>query len=94
MLTNFRASTNTTGAAQIPELKVNARDLLKRLNALLQKSKRDWKSSCQKNKDKEDDHYAIQKKARTVPLPTFSGNLADWRSFGDVLKITLKSYIA
>ena len=26
MLTNFRASTNATGAVQIPELKVNARD--------------------------------------------------------------------
>ena len=35
MLTNFRASTNATGAVQIPKLKVNARDLLKRLNALL-----------------------------------------------------------
>ena len=80
MLTNFRASTNATGAVQIPELKVNARDLLKRLNAILQKSKKDLKSLCLKDKD-EDDHYAIQKKARTVPLLTFSGNLADWRSF-------------
>ena len=80
-LTNFRASTNATGAVQIPEVKVNARDLLKRLNALLQKSKKGLKSSCLKDKDKEDDHYTIQKKARTVPLPTFSGNLADWRSF-------------
>ena len=39
------------------------------------------KSSCLKDKDKEDDHYAIQKKARTILLPKFSGNLADWRSF-------------
>ena len=81
MLTNFRASTNATGAVQIPELKVNARDLLKHLNALLQKSKKDLKFSCLNDKDKENDHYAIQKKARTVPLPTFSGNLADWCSF-------------
>ena len=86
MLTNFRASTNGTGAVQIPELKVNARDFLKCLNALLQKSKKDLKSSCLKDKDKEDDHYAIQKKARTVPLPTFSGNLADWRSFWRLFK--------
>ena len=29
MLTIFRASANTTGAAQIPELKAHAKDLLK-----------------------------------------------------------------
>ena len=28
-----------------------------------------------------DDKYAISQKARTIPLPTFSVNLADWRSF-------------
>ena len=33
------------------------------------------------DKDIADDQYAINKKTRTIPLPTFSGNLADWHSF-------------
>ncbi len=81
-LDGFRISSCSTGASKIASLKAHAKDLRHRLTRLKQRAtfETSTTTSIAVHNDSEDT-YRHEKKARMVPLPTFKGDLADWRSF-------------
>ncbi len=81
-LDEFRISSCSTGASKIASLKAHAKDLRRRLTRLKQRATPETSATTPiAVHDDSEDTYRHEKKARMVPLPTFKGDLADWRSF-------------
>ena len=84
-LTKLLAAVRSHPGSRITEgMKNSVGYLQKRLTALRSKTKPIKSSHVSVPTDdskSSDDTYSEYKKARTVPLPTFSGDLAEWRSF-------------
>ena len=78
-LAEFQSSSCTSQAI----LQAHSNNLRKRLTKLIELATQDTPDSAPMTevRDVSEDSYRRDKKARMVPLPTFEGNLADWRSF-------------
>ena len=79
----FRSSSCTSGSYRLPILQAHAKNLRKCLTKLIELATHDTPDSASTTevRDMSEDSYRRDKKARMVPLPTFEGDLADWRSF-------------
>ena len=82
-LAEFRCSSCTSGGSRLPILQAHAKDLRKRLTKLIELATPETPDTAPTTavRDLSEDSYRHDKKARMVPLPTFEGDLADWRSF-------------
>ena len=83
-LDEFRAATSTSGAINIPDLKVRAKELKRRLMKLEQQvSTTDSAGSSDSGVPvpSSDNYYSHDIKARAIPLPVFHGELGDWNTF-------------
>ena len=80
-LAEFRASSCATGATDLPILKAYVKDLRRRLTKLKQSAKPEPSETATMPEEEPKGFYRQEMKARSVPLPIFKGDLADWRSF-------------
>ena len=82
-LAEFRSSSCTLGGYRLPILQAHAKNLRKRLTKLIELATHDTPNTAPTTevRDVSEDSYRRDKKARMVPLPTFEGDLRDWRSF-------------
>ena len=82
-LTEFKSSSCTPGGSRLTILQVHAKVLRKHLTKLIELATPDTPDSAPTTEvwDLSEDSYRHDNKARMVPLPTFEGDLADWRSF-------------
>ena len=83
-LDEFRAATSANGAIDIPDLKVRAKELKRRLMKLEQQvSTTDSAGSSDSGVSNlsSDSYYCHDIKARAIPLPEFHGDLGDWNTF-------------
>ena len=82
-LAEFRSSSCTSGGYRLPILHAHSKNLRKRLTKLIELATQDTPDSAPTTevRDVSEDSYCRDKTARMVPLPTFEGDLADWRSF-------------
>ena len=82
-LAEFRSSTCTLGGYRLPIFQAHAKNLRNHLNKLIELATHDTPDTAPTTEvqDVSEDSYHPNKKARMVTLPTFEGDLADWRSF-------------
>ena len=82
-LAEFWSSSCTSGGYRLPILQAHSKKLRKCLTKLIELAFHVTPDSAPTTEvqDESEDSYRRDKKARMVPLPTFEGDLADWRSF-------------